>query len=268
MLFMTAGNWGGWHDQVTSRDILRLPVRLEPSWGMASDDHDDAVRRIAQAVEHLRRESAGLSQNRSMPDLLEASLPGADRWLAELDSAIFDLFELSQAERDLVEDFWEEGHELFWKGSAAEATRRLPVSELASGRSSDLVEQPGRESLQRYLHAFMDAWIGYLPDTADLHWQAAASPSRDLIAVVVTLSTSADANRGHPPTNWQDILARCASAIALPVSQAFLTKRVVRAVTGDSFIVLRENARRSWTSSTAREDADALFVQLASRGKH
>lgn len=43
-----------------------------------------------------------------MLDLLEVPGPGADRWLADLDTAIFDLFELSQAERDLVEDFWEE----------------------------------------------------------------------------------------------------------------------------------------------------------------
>lgn len=267
LLFMTAGNWGGWHDQVTSRDILRMPVRLKPSWGMARADHDDAAGRIAQAVDRLRHDPVEDPQDHPMLDLLEAPRPGIGRWLAQLDAAVFDLFELSQAERDLVEDFWVESHDLCWKGATSQATDRLPVSDFARGRRADLPDQSSRRSLQRYLCAFLDAWIEYLPEMADLHWQVAASPGQDLIAVIVTLEIAADPGHTQPPVEWQAILARCASAMAQPVSQAFLTKRVVRAVTGDSFIVVRENARRLWTASTAREDADALFVQLASRRK-
>jgi hypothetical protein len=267
LLFMTAGNWGGWHDQVTSRDILRMPVRLKPSWGMARADHDDAAGRVMQAVDRLRRDPVEAPQDRPMLDLLEEPRPKTSRWLAQLDTAVFDLFELSQAERDLVEDFWAENHDLYWKGAASSAINRLPLPTFASGRRADLPDQPSRSSLQRYLSALLDAWVGYLPEKADFHWQVATSPGQDLIAVIVTLETPGDTGRALRPANWQAILARCAAAIAQPVSQAFLTKRVVRAVTGDSFIIVRENARRLWTASTAREDADAVFVQLASRPK-
>jgi hypothetical protein len=54
MLFMTAGSWGGWHDQVTARDLLGLPVRLKASWGMPKAEHDDAAARVVQAVDALR----------------------------------------------------------------------------------------------------------------------------------------------------------------------------------------------------------------------
>jgi hypothetical protein len=63
------------------------------------------------------------------------------------------------------------------------------------------------------------------------------------------------------------MVARCAAVLAHPISPVFYTRRVVRAAAADGFVILRENARRLWTASTAREDAEALFVQLASRRK-
>lgn len=264
MLFMTAGSWGGWHDQVTARDILRTPVRLEPSWGMPPADHDDAAKRIIDAVDQLRSEPFNSSKEPQLA--LEPASAGASDLLAQLDSAIFDLFELSQAERDLVEDFWAESHDLYWKGAKSQAIGRLPLPEITSGDRSDLPCRPARNTVELYLSTFVDAWAGYLPEREDFHWQVAASPARDLIAVIVTLGAPDNVER-EPPADWQAILARCAADFAQPVSDAFVIKRSIRGVTGNSFIIVRENARRHWTASTAREDADALFVQLASRSK-
>ena len=265
LLFMTAGSWGGWHDQVTSRDVLRTPLRLKPSWGMSRSDHEDAANRIVEAVDGLRQTPVQSEQSHSMFDPLKQSPSRSEQWLEQLDTAIFDLFEVSQAERDLVEDFWAESHELYWKGAEAEATARLQLPEYTKGSGTDLPDAPCRGTLSRYLRTFLDAWTAFLPEGTDLYWQVAMSPARDLIAVIFTLDAPGDSERAQPPENWQAILASCAAAIRQPASQAFLTKRAVRAATADSFIVLRENARRLWTASTAREDADALFVQLASR---
>lgn len=266
LLFMTAGNWGGWHDQVTSRDILRTPIRLEPSWGMPQAEHDDAANRIALTVDRLRREAVDETRTPVLPNLLEMPRANADVLLSELDAAVFDLFELSGAERDLVEDFWAESHDLFWKGANSRSTDRLALPGYASGGLADIPERPDRGSLLRYLRAFLDTWAEFLPDGATLKWQVAFSPSQDLISVIVTLGSSSDPAHVSPPDDWEAILERCATAISQPVSQAFLTKRVVRAASGDSFIIVRENARRFWTASAAREDADALLVRLASRG--
>lgn len=268
LLFMTAGNWGGWHDQVTSRDVLRTPLRLKPSWGMSKSDHDDAANRIVEAVNYLRENPVQNPQSQSMFDEPAKSNGEHEQKLAKLDAAIFDLFEVSQAERDLVEDFWAESHELYWKGAEAHATSRLQLPEFTRGSRGDLPEAPCRGTLLRYLCAFLDAWTAYLPDGSNLNWQVGMSPSRDLIAVIFTLDGSGGREVNNPPEDWQAILRRCADAIAQPVSPAFLVKRTVRAATADSFIVLRENARRLWTASAAREDADSLFVQLASRRKN
>lgn len=266
LLFMTAGNWGGWHDQVTSRDVLRVPVRLKPSWGMPKTKHNDAAIRVVQAVSHLRELP---SQNPLALGLFDASSDDnpKESWLAVLDEAIFDLFELTKAERDLVEDFWAENHELYWKGAAAEATKRLTLTGALNGTRPNLSEAPERTGLQPYLRAFLEAWNEQLPEGSEFHWQVVVSPARDAVAVVFTLGGAEISTQQGTQGDWGSIVARCADALDQPISHAFYTKRIVRAATADSFIILRENTRRLWTASTAREDAEALFVQLAVRSE-
>lgn len=269
-LFMTAGSWGGWHDQVTARDLLQLPVRLKASWGMPKAEHDDAAARVVQAVDALRAAELpvhrAVLQSEAATSSFEPHGPEHDA-LCGLDQATFDLFEASQAERDLVEDFWAENHDLYWKGAASAATRRVPLPEVPQGTRGDLSQNPARGDLQRYLAAFLDAWNPNLPDGAELAWQVATSPGRDAISVAFVPTGPGNASRAPASADWQSMVARCAAVLAQPLSPVFYANRVVRTAAADGFVVLRENARRLWTASTAREDAEALFVQLASPHK-
>jgi hypothetical protein len=236
---------------------------------MPKAEHDDAAARVVQAVDAPR--GAELPVHRALlqpdaPSPYEPDGPEHDA-LCRLDRAIFDLFEASQAERDLVEDFWAESHDLYWKGAKSAATRRVPLPDVPQGTRADLLENPARGDLHRYLAAFLDAWNPHLPDGAELAWQVAASPGRDAISVAFVPTGPGNASRAQASADWQSMVARCAAVLAQPVSPVFYTGRVVRAAAADGFVVLRENARRLWTASTAREDAEALFVQLASRRK-
>lgn len=121
--------------------------------------------------------------------------------------------------------------------------------------------------MQPYLRAFLEAWNAQLPEGTEFHWQVAISPARDAVAVVFALGGEDISAQQSHDRKWESIVARCADALDQPISPAFYAKRVVRAATADNFIILRENTRRLWTASTAREDAEALFVQLAVRGK-
>ncbi|MES0020411.1 N-6 DNA methylase [Mesorhizobium sp. M0036] len=263
LLFMTAGSWGGWHDKVTARDLLRVPVRLRPSWGMSRSEHNNAAARIVRAVDQLRELPPVTRSTSGLFDILPHK-ESEEPWVCQLDNAIFDLFELSEAERDLVEDFWAESHDLYWKGAEAKSTNRLSFPEVAHGTLADLPEAPIREGLQPYLRAFLDTWNAQLPKSSELHWQAIASPARDAIAVVFAL-TGPQSEKKQDADFWRSVVARCAKALDQPLSPAFYTKRAIRTVSADSFIIIKQNARRLWTASTAREDAEALFFQLASR---
>ncbi|MEP9369804.1 N-6 DNA methylase [Xanthobacter sp. VNH20] len=266
LLFMTAGSWGGWHDKVTARDLLRMPVRLKPSWGMPKAKHEDAAVRVAQAVNHLRELPSSDALELELFDVSSQGEP-KEIWLHVLDQAIFDLFELTKAERELVEDFWAENHELYWKGAEADAARRLTITGALSGRRADLSETSDRIGLKPYLRAFLESWNEHLPEGSEFHWHVALSPARDAISVVFCLGSSEKSTQQVSNRNWESIVAQCAEALNQPISPAFYTKRVIRAATADSFIILRENTRRLWTASTAREDAEALFVQLAVRSE-
>lgn len=268
-LFMTAGSWGGWHDQVTARDLLQLPVRLKASWGMPKAEHDDAAAHVIQAVDALRGAEVPVHRALLQSDAASSSEPDGPEHdaLCRLDRATFDLFEATQAERDLVEDFWAENHDLYWKGAASAATRRVSLPDVPQGTRADLSQNPARGDLQRYLAAFLDAWNPNLPDGAELAWQVATSPGRDAISVAFVPTGPGNASHAPASTDWQSMVARCAAVLAQPLSPVFYAKRVVRAAAADGFVVLRENARRLWTASTAREDAEALFVQLASPRK-
>lgn len=133
------------------------------------------------------------------------------------------------------------------------------------GFGAGIPDAPVPDELRRYLHAFLGAWEEQLPEALDLSWRIVPSPARDALAAVFDLVDSGAPDVIVPGGDWASIVARCASALSSPVSPAFHVRRVVRAVAGDGFIVLKENARRLWTASAAREDAEALFVQLASR---
>ncbi|WP_244032152.1 Eco57I restriction-modification methylase domain-containing protein [Methylobacterium sp. E-016] len=266
LLFMTAGSWGGWHDKVTARDLLGIPIRFAPSWGMARAEHDDATARVVRAVELLRDSAPAEPQSHIFIDR-QSGLTSRenDSAIRLLDNAVFDLFELSLSERDLVEDFWAEEHDLYWKGAASSATKRLPLSGAVAGSRTGSVDASLPKGLSRYLRAFLDAWEEHLPEVIELSWRVTPSPGGDALAVTFDLVDPSASDGMAASGDWASVVARCAAALSRPVSPAFHVRRLVRAVTNNGFVVLKENARRLWTASTAREDAEALFVQLASR---
>jgi hypothetical protein len=78
--FMHTGSWGVWYDSITAEDILSFPVKLTTA-------KDPSVRQIGSAVDELYR-----WESTQTPDSI----------LAVIDEAVFDLFELTPNERDLV----------------------------------------------------------------------------------------------------------------------------------------------------------------------
>ncbi len=264
-LFMTSGSWGGWHDKVTARDLLGIPLRLSPSWGMPRAEHNAAVTRIVEAVDHLR--SKGLATVKALlqpatPEIYESDAPEYEPLLA-LDEAVFDLFEISPAERDLVADFWAESHDLYWKGAASAALKPVTLPKSLRGRRSDIPENPSRGDLQRYLAAFLDAWDPHQEEGRELAWEVLESPDRNAIAVAFVPVARGAALPEPADDEWKSAMARCSATLVKPAASTLPAERVVRAVAGDSFVVLKENTRRRWTASAALEDAEAWLVQLA-----
>jgi hypothetical protein len=238
-LFMVSGAWGTWKDEVRSEQLLLLPVRL--------DEGHPATSRLVRAARLLPDAQPGgaLSLNQ---DHTPTSLSDV---LSEINESAYELFDLSEAERDLIEDFWRD-------------QRKASVSALAVGTTED------QDIFDRYADVFRSVWKPLLADAAglDAHFYgdagarviAAAFETRDPQETVGT-STSGDAD-------WSDVLERYAVALDRRADHRLLERGELRAVTDTAIIVVKRTERHFWSASAARRDAEATAAQLiASQGR-
>ncbi len=122
--FMTSSSWGPWHHEIHLQDgLMSLPIRFT--------DNLDLQKHIVKIVDELRNWNPierdffnpdGLSKEeiKEMQNLLEQ----------DLDKAIFELYELTEAEQDLIFDLCETGLEFFYRQGASEAAKRVAISSL------------------------------------------------------------------------------------------------------------------------------------------
>ncbi len=264
-LFMTSGSWAGWHEKVTADDLLSTPVRLEPSWGMAEKDHERAAERIVAAVDDLRSLKAARVHDLAVFGIV-ARMPPFVReqgLLAVLNEAVFDLFELSEAERDLVEDFWAQSHDLLSNGPEAQALQPPTLPPSLVGTAADVAGRQPQGDLRRYLSAFLDAWNPQLEPDQELAWQVAAPRGSCPLAVGFVPIKQGSAPPRSPQRTIDRLVAQAGEALSVPHSAGFRVGQAIRAASDDGFVFVKESARRLWTASAAREDAEAVFLQLS-----
>ncbi len=259
-LWMTSGSWGMWHHELRIDSIKRLPIRV-PS-------NRDLRTRICRIVDRLR------SIDTTAGDMLSAggmrSKPPGDpevrRLEAELDGAVFDLYEFTAAERDVVGDMCAVGLELFYRGTKSEALK--PISGLADrprvGRRSDLTRKRSTQrGLDGYLDAFLEIWDAELGPGGQLRWRIIlpSDPSPMLAVVFSTEYTDSPlpAAADSDDAAWSKLLHK----MVQPSSHMFGSTRIyidgmARIVRENDIAIIKRNERRLWTRTAAREDAEAI----------
>jgi hypothetical protein len=230
-LSMTSGIWGVAHDQIRKEQLLRLPIRT-PS------PTDPAVVRICKAVKQL----PAARQEQSLLD--QSSIDPADL-IAEIDRAVFELFDLADFERDLIRDHWRE---------------RTAQREPGSGISTLPPAKLGQE-LKRYTTTFIHDWRPLLGGQLDLSWKAYSDPSTASLAVVFALEEgTSKGGKAIDDVSWGDALNRLAGG-ASAAARGLRAFDMVRAVTNDEIIIVKRDRAELWTATAAREDAEATTVQ-------
>ena len=242
-LFMVSGSWGTWSDEVRSSTLLDLPVRITAA-------SDEMTGGIQQAVDDLH----GVTLQGRAGGWHARPLPAE---MARIDEGVSDLFELTDAERDLVADFW--------SAQRTDATRPFPVGPVSTGTAGDL--GPGRrEGIEPYLRAFLNIWNGRLDGTGEFSWRVWHDSRADIIAVVfetreVGIDTGG-AHRSDEGEQWSAALRRLGVQWDASESQAILRYGMVRAVSNTAIVIVKRNERHLWTATAARQDADATTAQV------
>lgn len=255
-LFMTTSFFGIWRDKILLDELKQLPVRFP--------DNTELREIIVQIVDELQtrgNSKTSLFTTVSQPDNI---IEPIDKLLDRLDDAIFTLYGLNHAERDLVLDLCKTGLEFCYRHSNSDAVKRLePYPQAKQGFITDLPQQREVEQgLQGYLYAFLDMWQSYLEADGVFRWRVVRPHNDPMIAVVFTTQSK---NDDLPPLQddkvlWAD-LKRIAESSRWQINPRIYIDGLVRLVTDDGIIIIKRNERRLWTRSQAREDAEATFVQ-------
>jgi hypothetical protein len=251
--FMTVSSWGTWHHQLHLEEAMSLPVRLP---------HDPELREeIVNLVNALMDWPVASGQD------LFALQPEVELLERKLDDAIFRLYGLSEAERDLVLDLCEVNLEFFYRHSHSYAARKVEQYPLVpQGTINNLpAERTIEKGLEGYLYAFLQIWNRELAPEGEFFWRVLRPAHVPMIAVIFTTQESGD----PLPTviapddeEWQEVLKRCGEALKQPVSRRVYIDSMVRAVTDTEIYIIKRDERRLWTRSMAREDAEATLVQV------
>jgi hypothetical protein len=264
----TAGSWGLWHDQLHLHVAGRLPISLETN--------SDVSLRIHSIVAELQEIDPAPAGELSELDAAEgcraaARLARIAQLEVELDEAVFDLYELNEADRDLVRDMCRYGLDFFYRKGESIAVQPVTLPSPARGLLRDLPSEPG-DGLVGYLQVFIAQWNADLEQEGEMAWEVVHGPAGSGVLALLfsTVGKGANANwaEGTAPEAWRDVLTRLSkrSLVAAGTQKTIYTDTFVRAVGEHEILIIKRDEARHWTRSMAREDADATLsraMQLA-----
>ena len=260
-LFMRSGSWGPWHDKVNAQDILALPVRF-------GGEHDRTTLRITNAIDELStvnmKEQFGAW---SAPSLLDdlSTLPSVRNYkeiLHDINQAVFDLFELSSAERDLINDFHEYTLDIAGNWRKSPGLQALTLPSVTAGTARDL---PRVEShpIREYLDRFLSEWNRAIKPEGEFSWRVLEAPGSELIgAVFEPQDNESDGNSvSAEEESWRHLLGRLSVSLSYPTVVSVGIEGILRMVSDTSIVVIKRREARLWSASAAREDAEATMLQ-------
>jgi hypothetical protein len=259
--WITAGSWGMWHDELLKETIERIPVRL-PS--------DARLRqRIVKIVRELRLLDVSqllLFQSDGPKAIAEAGQ--VVKLERELDNAIFDLFELTPAERELVRDMCDVGLPFFYKGNRSASVKPVPLSgQRLTGTRKDIPRRADKQTfMDAYNAAFLEVWEHALPADGHFRWRI-IYPGLNASMLAIEFATE---EKGHPlpadnvddDEKWAQLLAGLGRTSRHNAgSTRIYLDGMTRIVRENEIIIIKQNERRLWTRTAAREDAEATLLK-------
>jgi type I restriction-modification system DNA methylase subunit len=254
--FMTASSWGTWHHEIHLEEIRNLPVRFPK--------RQELVTRIVRIVDELRGKEP-VNEDLFSTDALTTRNDISDLE-RQLDDAIFELYDLSDAEQDLILDTCTLGLDFFYNDTKSAATQKIDsFPENLQGLVGDIPERrESQKGLEGYLHAFLQTWNRELEPDGEFFWRVIRPVKIPMIACVFTTK-----EKGIPlpdisvtdDDEWTAVLDRCGKTLLQPVSRNVYVDGMVRAVSDTDIIIIKRDERRLWTRSLAREDAEATLLQ-------
>ena len=262
---MLSGSWGLWHDKVNAEDIKSMPIRF-------SEYRSDVTRRIVRAIDQLSTvdlqpgvEESIFGESLFSEKTLDNTdvgypAPSLPEVLDSINTAVFDLFDLAPAERDLIDDFHTYTLDIAgnWRRSPGLETMRLPSLTAGTIRN---VREVDSHPMREYLDRFLNEWNQALEPDGEFLWQVVGATNSELIGAVFETRDETAGESTARLSNWQTLLERLATSLSHPTTATLGTEGVLRSVSDTSIVVIKRREARLWSASAAREDVEATMLQ-------
>ncbi|MCL1874353.1 MAG: hypothetical protein FWF85_09605 [Clostridiales bacterium] len=242
--FMTSANWGLWHHKLLLDELLQLPVIFDKSH-FATAKIFDVVNRLINYHPTAR--------DLNHPDGVDENEITAQRnlWERELDGAVFELYDLSEEQKDLVRDFCEVTLPFYYQ----------PFNSMGSMPAGEHTEISWLK--ENYIDIFSRRWNAYLKANTVMRAHLHLGAHGTMMALEFFPADKVDAWELDVNDNsWQYVLDQIEKALRYPMGTSqIIIDGIVHAVSDDSIIIVKRNERRFWTRSLAREDADITLYK-------
>ncbi len=235
--FLTCSMWGLWLDKIHINEFLNMPIYFS--------ENTVLQKRIVYLVNQIQA-------NADTSSLFDLDHVDLQKLQNKLDEAIFDLYELSESQRDLVRDLCQVTLEFFYDGTNTQA-----------------VKSPSIEWLESYKDAFFDVWQDRLAARGkELEIKVFAPQNGLLIGMafeLVDLETAQVYKPVTDHTNWQRWFRKLSRLLLQERSSQIYIDRTIKVLTDSSIFIVKRAERRSWTKSMARQDAQELLTEVFRR---
>jgi len=236
--FNTSAYWGIWNHKLLLEELLYFPI--------PENLDNQKVETICSIVMSLQQ----LTQAQTELLVLSQQCGEEEYWEQRLDDAVFDLYDFTEEQRDLIKDCCDVTLPFFYQ----------PYSSISA---MPAIFERDISWIKNYAEAFAKRWQPYLADDEIIRGDIHIGASKNVIAFEFYPADQGDSWDLVPKYDqWQRILDELSEAMKIPIGTSeIIQEGIIQVVTDDSIIVIKRNEKRFWTRSLAREDADSTITQ-------
>lgn len=231
--FLTCSTWGFWHYEIHVEEHLALPVCLPDDERLK----EQIVSVVNTILDHTNK-AAFYMQSSDLGHLEE-----------QLDNLVFQLYSLSEEQKDLVRDLNNTTLEFFYNGSQSVAA-----------------STPDVDWLYSYYKAFYEIWEERL-EARNIGLQASIFLSTGGLMCGMAFELREKSQIQEPiisdnDSEWKNWFKRLSRSLLQKHSSLLYTDMVVKELSDSSMFIIKRGEKRLWTKSKAREDARQLLTEV------
>lgn len=234
-MFMTASSWGTWRQEIHLNEVLEFPIAI-PDTSLKKE--------ISKLVQQIREKSKSI-------DLIKTTQTIDRELLNNLNSMIFDLYELTDFERTLIADRCDFTIDYCYDGRKSIGEQQI--------RDNDL----NLNYLKDYINKFKGYWRAKLDDRETFRPTILTSEDRSIIGIAFQLYKKERTKNEDSEILSKMYLSEFQDLVTRRKAKNVYSEGVFRRITEkDQIIIIKRNRKSNWTRTEAKTDVDAVCLQI------